>query len=799
MSKSEKIISQANNIGMEKLHKLFSVSKYSLFTNNDIATKYTEYTTEELINKLENNDDNYHFRVHNQTQYTFYSDVDGIEISFDEYINKLINFLKTYYDISITNEDISYTSNKGKKGSYHLAIPKLNASTEKLKEIHTNFKNICFDRNNRCIDASIFSEHWFRYPNQSKEGDKTQRHLIIKGEMIDFIAEYIKEDSLNINDKTMIRPLKTEPIINEVIRTNKPICSDNHNSSNANYINEVNIALHYLPDKYYDDYSEWIRIGLMLKSDDQINESQQFNIFNEFSKKSSKHDSVNIQKQFQNIKPDGRLHINSLFYEARKYGYEKPHDAYQKLTNGQYGHAQLFYDYHSEDIVISNNVGYVYDEKTCLWIQKDYSQITNMIPSFIQKKVRQELINNNKIIPANEEDQKKQIQKNDELNKLLKQTTTTSHIKNVFDQTKTLFYNHDFIKQLDTNQELIPIKNNKVVDLKTCTTRPRTKYDNFTFECPVDLLDDEHKLEHAHEFFQQIMNNNEDNLTFFQKCLGYICSGWTTQRKLFICWGKGANGKTTVCELLSLIFGKFYKTLMKSTFITNKNNKSNDPSEISLINAHIGVFSETESGEKLNGGVLKAITGNDQRTVRPLYSNNTIEFKLILKPILLTNNKPELDTNDQAILDRLIYIPFNARFTDKPKQGEFKKDCDKIDKLKTEYLNEVFTFIVRGSKMFIESGHLEPPQDIQDATNEYINEFDTVSKFIEDKCILNEKEKIKSSTMYEHYKKYCIETGQSPKDNKDFVKIMKEKFTYVKLVGIYHYRGINFLQAEEEE
>ena len=118
MSKSEKIISQANNIGMEKLHKLFSVSKYSLFTNNDIATKYTEYTTEKLINKLENNDDNYHFRVHNQTQYTFYSDVDGIEISFDEYINKLINFLKTYYDISITNEDISYTSNKGKKGAY---------------------------------------------------------------------------------------------------------------------------------------------------------------------------------------------------------------------------------------------------------------------------------------------------------------------------------------------------------------------------------------------------------------------------------------------------------------------------------------------------------------------------------------------------------------------------------------------------------------------------------------------------------------------------------------------------------
>ena len=122
------------------------------------------------------------------------------------------------------------------------------------------------------------------------------------------------------------------------------------------------------------------------------------------------------------------------------------------------------------------------------------------------------------------------------------------------------------------------------------------------------------------------MNNNEETLNFFQKVLGYICSGWTTQRKLFIFYGKGANSKSTICEILSLIFGKFYKTVPKRLFIKEKNDKSNDVSELSLINAHVGVLSETEIGEKLNSATIKSITGNDSRTVRPLYAGIVAVF-----------------------------------------------------------------------------------------------------------------------------------------------------------------------------
>ena len=86
---------------------------------------------------------------------------------------------------------------------------------------------------------------------------------------------------------------------------------------------------------------------------------------------------------------------------------KEPH----KLTNGQYGHAQLFYDSYHENIVISNKICYMYDQKYCLWKQKDMSEITNLISPCLQQLIRKELINNNLKTPKNQIAIKEQIKK----------------------------------------------------------------------------------------------------------------------------------------------------------------------------------------------------------------------------------------------------------------------------------------------------------------------------------------------------------------------------------------------------
>ena len=162
-------------------------------------------------------------------------------------------------------------------------------------------------------------------------------------------------------------------------------------------------------------------------------------------------------------------------------------------------------------------------EDIALWIPKNNEQIINMIPSFLQQKICDEIVKNNinkKMMGIKERDE--QIKLNTELNKLLNKTTSTKQAEQVFKQAKTKFYNDVLIEKLNLNDNY-PVLNKKVVDLRTGKTKRRTNDALFTFECPVMLLDDNDTLEHAEEFFRQVMNNNEENYLFFQKVLGYIC------------------------------------------------------------------------------------------------------------------------------------------------------------------------------------------------------------------------------------------------------------------------------------
>jgi len=162
----------------------------------------------EICKKLED-DQGYHCRIHPNTNYIVFGDIDNYSNEIGVFITLMQNFLNVYYDIQIKLGDIYYTQNIGKKESYHFSIPKLYCSCEKLKEILGNFSYVnsgeftkkTSTRTIKSIDLSIYSEHWFRYPNQSKNGDEKMKHKIIYGSTVNFIVEYIPKNSICIENK----------------------------------------------------------------------------------------------------------------------------------------------------------------------------------------------------------------------------------------------------------------------------------------------------------------------------------------------------------------------------------------------------------------------------------------------------------------------------------------------------------------------------------------------------------------------------------------------------------------------
>ena len=161
------------------MFKLYSVSNYSL-PSSEFDSHMEEFTLEDTIEQL-SSDFSFHFRVHPTTTYIFFGDLDNYPKSITDFTVLLNTFLKDKYNLEFDMEnEFKYTNNSGKVGSYHYSIPKWNLSTEKLKEIHSEllktypseFVVKLNKKEKYCVDTTIYSEHWFRCPNQSK-GDNS--------------------------------------------------------------------------------------------------------------------------------------------------------------------------------------------------------------------------------------------------------------------------------------------------------------------------------------------------------------------------------------------------------------------------------------------------------------------------------------------------------------------------------------------------------------------------------------------------------------------------------------------------
>ena len=166
---------------------------------------------------------------------------------------------------------------------------------------------------------------------------------------------------------------------------------------------------------------------------------------------------------------------------------------------------------------------------------------------------------------------------------------------------------------------LLPILNGKVVDLKTGRVFDRMKDHYFSFECPVSMgnPNDQDVL----RFFFSLMCNRQDYVSHLQKVLGCFLIG-VDVRHFFIFWGIGRNGKSTLFNLLRLILKNYCIGASSSVMIASRSRQTAGgatPHLMRLIDARLATVSETEAGDRLNVGFLKAVTGGDAMPIRALH------------------------------------------------------------------------------------------------------------------------------------------------------------------------------------
>lgn len=336
---------------------------------------------------------------------------------------------------------------------------------------------------------------------------------------------------------------------------------------------------------------------------------------------------------------------------------------------------------------------------------------------------------------------------------------------------------------------------NGVIDLKTGELSPGKPENYLRSVCPTQY-DPEARAPLFEKTVLEIFDGSLDLALFFQRIIGMALVGADIENKLIILHGAGRNGKDTLLELFSLVFGSDLAGAIQSETLldSGRTRSSGGPSAdiIRLRGLRLAWASETNDGRRLDSGKVKLLTGGGELTGRAPHAKRYISFKPSHTLFLLTNNKPHASTDDYALWKRILPIPFNIRFIDNPeKPNERQRNKYLPDKLKAE-AEGVLAWAVEGCLEWQRFG-LKPPQEVITAYDNYKAEEDTLGQFINETCMVGTEYEAKAGLLYNHYKKWMEDNNLKPLSGVKFGQKMTDRFEKIKQPKGLFYQGIGII------
>jgi putative DNA primase/helicase len=306
---------------------------------------------------------------------------------------------------------------------------------------------------------------------------------------------------------------------------------------------------------------------------------------------------------------------------------------------------------------------------------------------------------------------------------------------------------------LDSDPYLLACANG-TIDLRTGELRESEPADLISLGTGVHYDGDAKCLRWA-MFLREVFGNDEELIGFVKRLVGYSLAGEALERILAVLWGDGYNGKTTFIETIKRLLGDLAATADFSTFIRTRADRAPRNDLARLYRSRLVVASESGEGRELDEAVVKQITGRDTIAARYLYSE-LFEFKPEFTLMLVTNHRPRVDADDDAIWDRIRLVPFTQCF-----RG--REDKELLSKLEAE-LPGILAWAVRGCLEWQRDG-LGTAAAVTAATSEYRQEEDALGAFIEDCCELppaGKQYEVSANDFRERYEAYCKEIDAEP-------------------------------------
>lgn len=312
---------------------------------------------------------------------------------------------------------------------------------------------------------------------------------------------------------------------------------------------------------------------------------------------------------------------------------------------------------------------------------------------------------------------------------------------------------------------------NGTIDLSTGLMYEARRDDRITKVAPV-LADHTAKCPTWLKFLDDILIDevglpDKELIEFVQRAVGYSLTGNVDDDVLLIMYGHGGNGKTVFIETVQALMGPYSKKAQHDFLLAKK--QSGHPEVIAELRGVRALFaSETDQGRNLSEALVKELTGGGQLSARFL-NQKRFEFEQTQKVWLATNYKPVIKGQDDGIWRRIRLIPFLASFP----VGDPRRDEHLGRKLSAE-LSGILNWAIEGCLNWQTAG-LGIPDAVKKATSEYKNEMDTISQFLEARCVSGPRLEVSSKGLHEAFRRWAHDPEDQNINAKSFKARMEKR------------------------
>jgi len=334
---------------------------------------------------------------------------------------------------------------------------------------------------------------------------------------------------------------------------------------------------------------------------------------------------------------------------------------------------------------------------------------------------------------------------------------------------------------------------NGLYNTQTGELRPHTPEFLSTIRIPLSC-DPKADCPRIQRFFTEVLR--EEDIPIIEELFGYSLVPDYRIQRAFLFTGDGANGKSTLLELLKCFVGKDNCTNLSLQALA-----SHRFAVSSLFGKLVNIYADIPSTRMDSVGIFKMLTGGDTVRAEKKFKDDFF-FVNYARLVFSTNKPPWVDEDTSAFWRRWVMINFSNKFNGS------NADIAILDKLTNEReLSGLLNIALKGLKRLLTRHQYSYELSPDEVAEKYQKSANVTFAFVDSMCEPAADAWISKDDLYDAFANYCNKHDLSPLGKESFGRTLKDvNNAHVKSrqrrvggTGTWGWEGIRLIETQQQE